>query len=132
MLPSAEDILSRKRNDEAIIVASSEEIKDEEPNPPHYEAKTEYKKRLKKKSNFLNTAVHSVKDEIPQPIVLVVSDAGIQDVSAVIEEKEARGFAEALKTGALEAAISICSPVRGLRATRAGRLRTSKEPKPTT
>ena len=86
VLPSAEDILSRKRDDEAIIVASSEEIKDEEPNPPHYEAKTEYKKRLKKKSNFLNTAVHSVKDGIPQPIVLVASDSGIQDVSAVMEE----------------------------------------------
>ena len=102
VLPSAEDILSRKRDDKAIIVASSEEIKDEEPNPPHYEAKTEYKKRLKKKSNFLNTAVHSVKDEIPQPILLVVSDSGIQDVSAVMEEKEARGFAEALKAGALK------------------------------
>lgn len=101
-MPSAEDILSRKRDDEAIIVASSEEIKDEEPNPHHYEAKTEYKKRLKKKSNFLNTAVHSVKDKIPQPIVLVVSDAGIQEVSTVMDEKEARGFAEALKTGALK------------------------------
>ena len=30
----------------------------------------------------------------------------------------------ALKTGALEASMLICSPVRGLRATRAGRLRT--------
>lgn len=104
VLQSAEDILSKKRDNEAFIVASSNEIKDEEPNPPHYEAKIEYKKRLKKKSNFLNTAIHCVDNNIPQPITLHITDAGVYDVSANMNEKEAKGFADSLKAGALKIA----------------------------
>lgn len=104
VLQSAEDILSKKRDDDGLIIASSNEIKNEKPNPPHYEAKVEYKKRLKRKSNFLNTAIHCIENDISQPIVLVVTDSGVQDRTANMSEKEAKGFAEALKSGALKIA----------------------------
>lgn len=104
VLQSAEDILAKRRNDDGFIIASSNEIKNEKPNPPHYEAKVEYKKRLKRKSNFLNTAIHCVENDISQPIVLVVTDSGVQDRTANMSEKEAKGFAEALKSGALKIA----------------------------
>lgn len=104
VLQSAEDILAKRRDDDGLIIASSNEIKNEKPNPPHYEAKVEYKKRLKRKSNFLNTAIHCVENDISQPIVLVVTDSGVQDRTANMSEKEAKGFAEALKSGALKIA----------------------------
>lgn len=102
VLPSAENILSEQRSDNAIIIASSVEIKKEKPDPPHEEAKVEYKKRLKKKSNFLNTAVRQVVGGIPQPIVLALTDAGVLDLSVSMDENEAKDYGKALAVGRLK------------------------------
>lgn len=104
VLPSAKNILAKRRDEDGMIVASSNEIKNEEPNPPHYEAKKEYVKSLKIKSNFLNTATHYVEKGIPQPIVLAVTDNGVHDGTVNINEEEAKSFSEALKSGALKVA----------------------------
>lgn len=61
----------------AHIIASSNEIKNDNNNPPCYEAKQQYVKKLKSdSSHFLNTATHSKVSSIPQPIVFKINENG--------------------------------------------------------
>lgn len=59
----------------AIVIASSKVIKNNDDNPPHYQAKQEYIKKLESKANFMNTATDPSEDD-PQPIVFVVTPNG--------------------------------------------------------
>ena len=75
--PSAEAILNKQIGNFAHIVASSDEIKDDGKNPPCYEAKQQYIKKLKAgSSHFLNTASHSKVGSIPQPIIFKINENG--------------------------------------------------------
>lgn len=75
--PSAEAILDMQFDDKTHIVASSNEIKSCDSNPPCYEAQQEYIKKLKSgSSHFLNTATHSREGGIPQPIVFKINEYG--------------------------------------------------------
>lgn len=77
ILPSAEKILGMQIGDKAHIIASSNEIKDDDNNPPCYEAKKEYISHLvKKDAHFLNTAVYRPLGGIPQPIVFIIDETG--------------------------------------------------------
>lgn len=75
--PSAEAILDKHIGNSAHIIASSNEIKNDGNNPPCYEAKQQYIKKLKSgSSHFLNTATHSKVGNIPQPIVFKIDEYG--------------------------------------------------------
>lgn len=75
--PSAENILNKQISNYAHIVTSSDEIKNDDSNPPCYEAKQQYIKKLKAgSSHFLNTATHCKVGSIPQPIVFKINEYG--------------------------------------------------------
>ena len=75
--PSAEAILDKQIGNSTHIIASSNEIKNDDNNPPCYEAKQQYIKKLKSStSRFLNTATHSKVGSIPQPIVFKIDEYG--------------------------------------------------------
>lgn len=75
--PSADAILNKQIDNSAHIIASSNEIKNDNNNPPCYEAKLQYIKKLKSGSlHFLNTATHSKVGNIPQPIVFKINENG--------------------------------------------------------
>lgn len=75
--PSAEAVLDKQIGSFAHIVASSNEIKNDDKNPPCYEAKQQYVKKLKSgSSHFLNTATFRKDGSIPQPIVFKITECG--------------------------------------------------------
>ena len=75
--PYAEAILDKQIGNSAHIIASSNEIKNDDNNPPCYEAKQQYIKKLKSgTSRFLNTATHSKVGNLPQPIVFKIDEYG--------------------------------------------------------
>lgn len=75
--PSAEAILNKQIGSLSHIIASSNEIKKDDNNPPCYEAKQQYIKKLKSgSSHFLNTAIHNKVGSIPQPIVFTINEYG--------------------------------------------------------
>lgn len=67
-------VLDYKRNN-AIVIASCKEIIDNDSNPPHYQAKQQYVKKVGK-DKFLNTDTDEVKDETPQPIEFTITSKG--------------------------------------------------------
>ena len=72
-----QDILDKQIGTAAHIVASSHEIKNDDKNPPCYQAKQQYIKKLKAGSDhFVNTATHNKVGDIPQPIVFKISETG--------------------------------------------------------
>lgn len=71
---SSLDILSYSRKG-ARVVASSKVIKNNDDNPPHYQAKKQYIKKLETESNFLNTAVEPSEAK-PEPIVFEITSKG--------------------------------------------------------
>lgn len=84
--PSAESILKKQIGNYAHIIASSNEIKNDDNNPPCYEAKQQYIKKLNSgSSHFLNTATHSKMGNIPQPIVFKITENGktLREISTV-------------------------------------------------
>lgn len=101
VLPSADEILKKQIGDNSFIVSSSADILDDDKNPPCYQAKKEYKKRLKNKDNFLVTAVAHVVNDIPQPIIFRLNAQGISKVRGEIDSSQARKFGQALKNGGL-------------------------------
>ena len=75
--PSAVAILDKQIGNHAHIIASSNEIKNDDNNPPCYEAKQQYVKKLKSgSSHFLNTTTHNKIGSIPQPIVFKIDEYG--------------------------------------------------------
>ena len=86
VMPSADAILDKQIGSYAHIVASSDEIKNDDNNPPCYEAKQQYIKKLKAgSSHFLNTATYNKVGSIPQPVVFKISETGkrLKDISSV-------------------------------------------------
>jgi len=74
---SAETILNKQIGNYAHVVASANEIKNDDKNPPCYEAKQQYIDKLKTGStHFLNTATHSKVGGIPQPIIFTINENG--------------------------------------------------------
>lgn len=59
----------------AKIIASCKEIKNDGKNPPHYEAKQQYVKKVSS-DNFLNTATAIKKGKTPQPIIFDITPQG--------------------------------------------------------
>lgn len=82
------EVLDYKRNN-AKVIASSKEILNDKDNPPHYDAKQEYIKKVKD-GNFLNTTTYNVVNKVPQPIIFEVTSQGI------VKPKQSEGSAKAL------------------------------------
>ena len=76
VLPSADTIMEKQIGMKSCIIASSKKILDDDKNPPCSQARTEYRKRLKNKDNFFNTAIDCVQGKIPQPIVFYIDKHG--------------------------------------------------------
>lgn len=62
------------KNPGAHIIASSKKIENKEPNPPHYEAKQEYEKKVGS-TRFKNTGIN-INENAPQPLVYVIDENG--------------------------------------------------------
>lgn len=92
-------VLDNKRNN-AKVIASCKEIKNDDDNPPHYPAKEEYVKKVTK-DNFLNTATHSKIGKSPQPIVFEITSQG------PVPPRKVEGTAKAVGTAA---ASSVTQP----------------------
>lgn len=84
----------------AKVIASSKQIKDDEDNPPHYEAKQEYVKKVGS-TNFLNTEVYEVKGRTPQPIVFEVTCQG------PVKAKVLEGAAKAVGSASIPVVKSV-------------------------
>ncbi|MFL0681998.1 hypothetical protein CLV31_109149 [Algoriphagus aquaeductus] len=82
------------RRSGAKVIASSKKIEDDDNNPPHFEAKRQYVKKVSE-GNFLNIATHNIVDGVPQPIVFEVTSQGI------VKPKVALGTAKATGTAGL-------------------------------
>lgn len=80
------EVLDYKRTN-AKVIASSKEILNDADNPPHYEAKREYVKKVTA-ANFLNTATYNVVGKTPQPIIFEVTSQGI------VKPKQVEGSAK--------------------------------------
>lgn len=74
-MPAPLKFLKYKRSDQAIIVASCKEIKNDDDNPPHDAARERYIKEVGK-ANFLNTATAILSGKTPQPIIYEVTAGG--------------------------------------------------------
>ncbi|MXO04445.1 cobyric acid synthase CobQ [Flavobacterium sp. HBTb2-11-1] len=59
----------------AFVIASSKKIVNNDDNPPYYDAKVEYIKKIESKEKFLNTAVEP-KESKPEPIVFEITKNG--------------------------------------------------------
>jgi hypothetical protein len=59
----------------AFVIASSKKIVNDDDNPPHYDAKKEYLKKVDSKENFLNTAIEPKESE-PKPIIFDITSNG--------------------------------------------------------
>jgi len=80
----------------ARVIASSKAVSAADSNPPHYQAKQEYVKKVGA-SNFLNTATYKKLGNTPQPIVFEVTARG------PVAAKLAESTAAVAGTGALGA-----------------------------
>ena len=72
--PVSLEVLDHARKN-AWVVASSKKIVNNEDNPPYYEAKQEYIKKLSSKDQFLNTAIEPF-EEAPTPIAFDITANG--------------------------------------------------------
>jgi hypothetical protein len=59
----------------AFVIASSKTIVNNDDNPPYYDAKLEYIKKIDSKDKFLNTAVEP-KESKPEPIIFEITKNG--------------------------------------------------------
>lgn len=97
---SSLELLDYKRSG-GIIIASSKKIINNTDNPPHYEAKQEYLKKLAKSTDFLNTSIEPNEDE-PEPIEFEISTYGITRLHTQKEQQQ-----DKLASAAAIAATSI-------------------------
>jgi hypothetical protein len=88
------EVLDNRRGT-AKVIASCKEIKNNKDNPPHYQAKAEYVKKVKDE-NFLNTEVHIKKGKTPQPIIFEITKQG------PMPPKKKEGSASVTGTAALQ------------------------------
>ncbi len=114
-LQTSIDVLKHQLGNDSYIISSSKAILDDDDNPPCFEAMKEYKKNLKNKNNFLNTATCKKEDEIPQPIVMRLSKSTISVRNSALDANEAKSFSTSLKNGTLKVAASgILSTASGM------------------
>jgi hypothetical protein len=90
-------ILDYKRTGGRII-ASSKKIVDDADNPPHYEAKQQYLKKLTSASDFLNTVLEP-KEAKPEPIIFEITSTGVNRVP----------YSETSDDEKLKAAVKVAS-----------------------
>ncbi|RYE16014.1 MAG: hypothetical protein EOP45_18100 [Sphingobacteriaceae bacterium] len=76
------EVLKNHRQN-AKVIASSKEIKNNEDNPPHYKAKAQYVSQVTE-ANFLSTATNSKSGKTPQPISFEITNKGLI-LSKVVE-----------------------------------------------
>ncbi len=94
-VPTSLEMLDNMRGT-AKVIASSKEIKNNTDNPPHYQARAQYVKKVGDK-NFLNTTTAFMVGKTPQPIVFEVTAQG------PMPPKKAEGSASAAGGSALGA-----------------------------
>ena len=82
------------------IIASSKKIIDDADNPPHYEAKQEYVKKLSTASDFLNTAVEP-RESKPEPIIFEITVSGVKRVTEGATASEKLNAAIAVATSGI-------------------------------
>lgn len=96
------EALDYKRGNNPKIIASCKKILPEKPNPPHNAAKKEYVSKVGE-SNFLNTAVHDLKNGTPQPIIFEISSNG------PVKQKKEEGSAKVAAGAGLGALNTVSS-----------------------
>ncbi|MFC0342996.1 ComEC/Rec2 family competence protein [Epilithonimonas hispanica] len=96
------EALDFKRGSNPKVIASCRKIVSAKPNPPHDAAKKEYVAKVGD-SNFLNTTVHDVKDETPQPIIFEISKNG------PVKAKKVEGSSRAVAGAGLGALNTVSS-----------------------
>lgn len=101
-LESSIKILQCRTGQNAYLVASSNEIKDNDKNPPCYQAKQMYLKYLDNEDNFLNTATFNVVDKIQYPTVFHLTEKAITPIKDEMDEAETNEYSKALKNGSLK------------------------------
>ncbi len=69
------EVLDYRRKN-AKVISSSKEIMENDDNPPHYEARRQYVKKVTE-NNFLNTETCIVVNKIPQPIIFEITQQGV-------------------------------------------------------
>jgi hypothetical protein len=89
-----------KRVGKGKIIASCKPIKKNDDNPPHYQAKNEYVKKLDKKEDFIELAKEPKESE-PKPVIFKVTAQG-----PVREDKNLQGSVFAAAGGGLGAVNS--------------------------
>lgn len=92
--PTALEVLNYKRTG-AKVIASSKKIVDDDDNPPHYEAKLEYVKKVGN-ANFLNTAVEPSENK-PLPIEFELT---CDTITRTDEGERAKRIRDAAKSAA--------------------------------
>lgn len=114
-LQTSIDVLEHQIGNDSYIISSSKEILDDDNNPPCYAAKKEYKKHLKTRTNFLNTATYKKVNGIPQPIVLRLLKSTISMRESILDDNEAKHFSSSLSNGSLRVGSSgILSTTSGM------------------
>lgn len=73
---SSEDLIKDHKMTDAVIIASSKQIKDDDDNPPHYPAKEEYVKLIGE-DKFISLAAEPDSKK-PKPVVYEVTSSGFQ------------------------------------------------------
>jgi hypothetical protein len=69
------EILDNKRSIKSKIIASCKEILNNNDNPPHYQAKEQYIKKVNT-DNFLHTKTYKLLGKTPQPIIFEITSQG--------------------------------------------------------
>jgi len=83
--------------DEAKIIASCKLILNNDDNPPHYQAKQQYIKKVST-SNVLNTATEPNEKE-PEPIIFEIAASGISRTDKGAKAESLRKIANGIKAG---------------------------------
>ena len=81
----------------ASVIASSKVIKNNDDNPPHYQAKKQYLKKVAE-SEFLNTAVEP-NEKQPEPIVIEVTSSGFTRTDIGAKAAALRSVSKGISSG---------------------------------
>lgn len=87
------------RVDDAKVIASCKVIKDNDDNPPHYQAKRQYLKKVSDQ-NFVNTATEP-KETKPEPIIFEVTSLGFDRIDIGETASKLRQVANGILAGAI-------------------------------
>lgn len=87
------------RVENAKIIASCKVIKNNDDNPPHFQAKKQYLKKVSDQ-NFLNSAVEP-KESKPEPIIFEVTASGFERIDIGEKASKLRQVANGIKAGTI-------------------------------